>query len=65
MAGAFAMGFDSAIATTLNIIPQYSIQILEAIEANKLEEAREVQNRLSEACSIITKNGKSNLLGIL
>ncbi|KAJ8925400.1 hypothetical protein NQ315_009232 [Exocentrus adspersus] len=57
LAGAFTMGFDSAIATTLNIWPQYAVQILEAIKANKVEEAREIQNRLSAACSIVTKNG--------
>ncbi|XP_018568553.2 N-acetylneuraminate lyase-like isoform X1 [Anoplophora glabripennis] len=57
LAGAFAMGFDSAIATTLNVLPQYSIQILEAIKANKVDEAREIQNKLTDACSIITKNG--------
>ncbi|KAJ8946426.1 hypothetical protein NQ318_014412 [Aromia moschata] len=57
MAGAFAMGFDSAIATTLNIYPQYAVNILKAISESKVEEAAKVQEQLSAVVSIITKNG--------
>ncbi|XP_019868861.1 N-acetylneuraminate lyase isoform X2 [Aethina tumida] len=57
LAGALALGFDSAIATSLNIFPQYSVQIMEACKASRLEEAKKTQEKLTAACSIITKNG--------
>nr|CAI5869694.1 unnamed protein product [Callosobruchus analis] len=57
MASAFAMGFDSVIATTLNIVPQYAVKIRDAIKSNKVEEARKLQLRLNEICAVITKNG--------
>nr|CAH7768349.1 unnamed protein product [Callosobruchus chinensis] len=60
MASAFAMGFDSVIATTLNIVPQYAVKIRDSIKSNKIEEARELQLRLNEICAVITKNGKSS-----
>ncbi|KAJ8952243.1 hypothetical protein NQ314_007575 [Rhamnusium bicolor] len=57
LAAAFTLGFDSAIATTLNILPQYSVQILNAINDSNVEEARAIQNKLTAASSVITKNG--------
>lgn len=52
------MGFDSSIATTLNMLPQYAVGIKKAIKANNVEEARELQKNLSAACSFITQDGK-------
>ncbi|XP_060520137.1 N-acetylneuraminate lyase-like [Cylas formicarius] len=57
MAGAFTQGFDSSIATSLNILPQFGVQILKAVQSSKLEEARKLQDKLTAACKVITKNG--------
>ncbi|CAH0551873.1 unnamed protein product [Brassicogethes aeneus] len=56
-AGAMAMGFDSAISTTLNIFPQLSIDIMNFLKSSKIQEAKETQDKLSTLTSIITKNG--------
>lgn len=57
MAGAYALGFDSAIATTLNMFPQYGVKILESVKQSKMEEARKTQDLLTDICGIVTKNG--------
>ncbi|RZC40913.1 DHDPS domain containing protein [Asbolus verrucosus] len=57
MAGAYTLGFDSAIATTLNMFPQLGITILEAVKQSKLDKAKETQDILTEVCAIVTKNG--------
>ncbi|KAK4885262.1 hypothetical protein RN001_001533 [Aquatica leii] len=57
MAGAYALGFDSAIATTLNIFPQYGQQILQCIKDGNITEAQSKQSDLNSAIGIITKNG--------
>lgn len=57
MAGAFTMGFDSAIATTLNFLPDYAVGIQKAIRENRVEEARKLQDSLSDACGVITRDG--------
>lgn len=54
---AFALGFDSIIATSLNIIPGHSVKIVEAIQENRIADARAVQGKLTAACKIITKDG--------
>lgn len=54
------MGFDSAIATTLNFLPKLAVNIKKAIKENKVQEARDLQMKLTEACSVITADGKSN-----
>lgn len=59
MAGAFAMGFDSAIATTLNFLPQYAVGIQKAIRENRVQEARKLQESLSDAADVITRDGKT------
>ncbi|KAF5308160.1 hypothetical protein FQR65_LT06340 [Abscondita terminalis] len=57
MAGAYALGFDSAIATTLNIFPQYGQQILQSIKDGNIGDAQSKQGDLNAAIAIITKNG--------
>jgi dihydrodipicolinate synthase/N-acetylneuraminate lyase len=58
LAGAFALGFDSAIATSLNMLPGPSIKILAAIRNNDPSEALKEQKKLSKAINAITRNGK-------
>ncbi|KAG5874038.1 hypothetical protein JTB14_008000 [Gonioctena quinquepunctata] len=57
IAGAAVLGFDSVIATTLNIVPHLALNIIKAVKENKILEARSLQNQLSTACTIITKDG--------
>lgn len=57
MAGAYTLGFDSAIATTLNMFPQLGITILDAVKQSKLDKAKETQDILTQVCSTVTKNG--------
>lgn len=48
LVGALALGFDSAIMTSLNIIPEESIKIIQLMEAGKIKEAREHQRKINE-----------------
>lgn len=57
MAGAFILGFDSAIATTLNMLPNPAQKILTAVKNNNNKEAREQQNKLTDSIRIMTRNG--------
>nr|XP_023022964.1 N-acetylneuraminate lyase-like [Leptinotarsa decemlineata] len=57
VAGAAVMGFDSIIATTLNFIPQLASNIMKAVNESRIDEARKLQNKLSAACAVITKDG--------
>lgn len=57
MAGAFALGFDSVIATSLNMFPQYSLEIMKSVEDNKIETARKKQKELNDIIEIVTRNG--------
>ncbi|EFA04261.2 N-acetylneuraminate lyase isoform X2 [Tribolium castaneum] len=57
MAGAFTLGFDSAIATSLNMFPQLGVKILDAVKQSKLNSARETQQLLTKVCSVVTKHG--------
>lgn len=57
MAGAFVLGFNSAIATTLNMFPQLGLDILKSVQDGNVKEAREFQNQLNGAIKIVTKNG--------
>lgn len=57
MAGAFVLGFDSAIATTLNVFPQLGIEILKSVQDGNVKQAREYQNKLNEAIEVVTRNG--------
>ncbi|CAH1105599.1 unnamed protein product [Psylliodes chrysocephalus] len=57
VAPALSMGFDSIIATSLNMLPQYSVAIAKAIKENNIIEARKIQDELSAIVAVITKNG--------
>lgn len=57
MLGAYVLGFDSAIATTLNIFPNYGVNILNNAQDSKIKEAYNCQQKLSAAVSSITKDG--------
>lgn len=52
LCGALALGFTSAIMTSLNINPEISIKILQLVNDGKINEARELQMNL---CDIIEK----------
>lgn len=52
------MGFDSAMTTTLNFIPDYAFGIQRAIRENRVEEAQKLQDTLSAACYAIIEEGK-------
>lgn len=54
--GALTLGFDSAILATLNVWPEYALQIYAAMENNRLEEAQRLQKELTER---LAKNGPS------
>lgn len=51
------LGFDSAILTTLNICPEYAVNIYDSVANNKLHEARESQNKLTQRIYEITESG--------
>lgn len=48
LTGALALGFDSAILTTLNMFPEYSIEIYEYMRNNKWHEAMTVQKKMNK-----------------
>lgn len=56
MLGAYSLGFDSAIATSFNILPQLGINILKEANTNQ-KEAVKIQDKLSSAINAITKFG--------
>lgn len=58
MAGAYVLGFDSAIATSLNMFPQLGIDILESIKKGDIQQAREKQDKLNGVIEIVTRNGE-------
>ncbi|XP_067002877.2 N-acetylneuraminate lyase [Anabrus simplex] len=57
MAGAYILGFDSAIATTLNMLPGPSQKILAAVKNNNNSEALQEQRKLTKAIDVMTRNG--------
>jgi dihydrodipicolinate synthase/N-acetylneuraminate lyase len=58
LAGAFALGCDSAIATSFNMIPSPSFKILAAMRNDRSSEAMHEQKKLSDIIRVITRNGK-------
>lgn len=65
MAGAYTLGFDSAIATTLNIFPALGMQIQQGIQVGNVPEAQNCQNQLNTAINVITKNGNYLLINLV
>jgi len=58
LAGAFALGCDSAIATSLNMLPSPSFKMLAAMRNDHASEALQEQKKLSDVIRVITHNGK-------
>ncbi|XP_046385357.1 N-acetylneuraminate lyase B-like isoform X2 [Ischnura elegans] len=58
MLGAFALGFNSAIGTTFNILPELGKCILSSSTKNNFVQGQEHQWRLTQAVRAITKHGK-------
>lgn len=58
LCAAFAMGFDSAIPTTLNLYPELCLAILKGVKEGNLEEARRCQRLLNEKIVEVTKRGE-------
>lgn len=57
MASAFALGIDSAIASTLNLLPELAVKILESSKSGDTAVARESQEKLSDFVYAVIKYG--------
>lgn len=57
LAGAFVLGFDSAIATTLNMLPGLSQKIQASIRNGDTVEALKQQKKLNCAIKVMTRSG--------
>ncbi|KAG5669321.1 hypothetical protein PVAND_017209 [Polypedilum vanderplanki] len=57
LCGALALGFTSAIMTSLNIVPHLAIKIVEYMKKGEVEKAREQQMLLTEFVEKILKKG--------
>lgn len=57
LCGALALGFDSSIMTTLNICPELSIEICEAMKEGNVKKARDLQMVLNGEIKEILKFG--------
>ncbi|KAG4072432.1 hypothetical protein HA402_004364 [Bradysia odoriphaga] len=58
LAAGLVLGFDSAILSSLNICPELAVNVYDSIAENKLVEARESQNKLTQRIFEITKRGQ-------
>lgn len=57
LAAAMALGFDSAIGTTLNMLAKQNIDIKTAMDAGDVKRASEAQKILTSAVKSISKHG--------
>lgn len=57
LAAALALGFDSAIGTTLNMLPKQNIEIKTAMDGGDVKRASEAQKILTSAVKSIFKHG--------
>jgi N-acetylneuraminate lyase len=57
LVGALALGFDSAIMTSLNIIPELSVQIMKHMKAGEIGKSRELQYKINEFVQVTLKLG--------
>lgn len=57
LTGALALGFDSVILTTLNVFPDYAIQIFEHMRNNKWQEAQAIQAKWNDHIQQICPRG--------
>lgn len=51
------LGFDAAILTLLNIVPEFVVNIYDCVYNNKLREAQEAQIKLNQRVWEITNHG--------
>ncbi|KRT78490.1 hypothetical protein AMK59_8027, partial [Oryctes borbonicus] len=58
MAKAYKMGYDSAIATSLNVFPQFGTKIHEYAFGGKQNEADRLQEEINRIYKCVTKYGK-------
>uniref|UniRef100_A0A7G3AFE5 N-acetylneuraminate lyase n=1 Tax=Lutzomyia longipalpis TaxID=7200 RepID=A0A7G3AFE5_LUTLO len=58
LCGALAQGFDSSIMTTLNIYPEFAIEILESMKKGDIVNARKKQKELSEIVERILQDDR-------
>lgn len=57
LTGAVALGFDSAIMTTLNIFPESSFEIFELMRNNKVQDAMVAQMKMNKRIFEICPRG--------
>lgn len=57
LVGALALGFDSAIMTSLNIIPEISIEIIKLMEVGEIQKSRELQHKINDFVEAALKAG--------
>lgn len=62
MNAACALGMDSFIATSINIFPELTINLVAAGKNGDILTARKMQERLSNAVIAISKHGKYNTI---
>lgn len=55
---ALALGFDTFNTATVNIFPAHVVKIVEAMKENRVEDAREIQRKLTFGVKVITKRGE-------
>lgn len=60
MAGAFTLGFDAAILTTLNIYPEHALECYDAIQKGKIREAQTAQEKLNQRIRDILSRGSGD-----
>ncbi|XP_025833736.1 N-acetylneuraminate lyase [Agrilus planipennis] len=58
MVGAYSLGFDSAIATSLNMWPKYGLNILKQVKDNNVNKALTTQKELSTAIKHANQYGE-------
>lgn len=58
MSAACTLGFDSAIATTLNFAPNLSHNIFNNFKKNEIKQSQNAQKKLTNIVETITKYGK-------
>ena len=57
LCGAFALGFESAILTTLNICPEIAHEMYAGVQSNRLSEAKAAQDKLNQRIRQICPRG--------
>lgn len=58
LCAAAAAGFESSIMTTLNFCPELSLDILKYMRENRLQEARQAQEKLTKRVQTVLEKGE-------